>query len=88
LLLIRTCKKRFKTGSKSLQISLYKIYLRPDANKFNFMYQIEINLVFLQRIYAEMRNMILGKRYYYVLIVRLEMDLVQLPSHLWDGIND
>ena len=51
------------------------------------MFQIEINLVFLQRIYAEMRNMILGKRYYYVLIVRLEMDLVQLPSHLWDGLQ-
>jgi hypothetical protein len=52
------------------------------------MFRFEINLVFLQRIYAEIRNMILVKRYYYVLIVRLEMDLVQLPSHLWDGADD
>jgi hypothetical protein len=79
LLLISTYTKLFKRRYKSLQISLYQIYLQHIANKFNFMYQIEINLVFLQRIYAEIRNMILGKRYYYVLIVRLKMDLVQLP---------
>ena len=58
------------------------------SNIYTDILRFEINLVFLQRIYAEIRNMILGKRYYYVLIVRLEMDLVQLPSHLWDGIND